>query len=134
MVIVGGLPILSDRLDQALEEVTKDNTPSPKGSNLIEAIKEKIKAINARNHQYEEIINMKNHEKHSSRLEVLLEELINEVIVQQEDLNNRMNNSSESLTNTEAVALATKLISDIKRFNRLRSILEDAKSMFFIKE
>jgi hypothetical protein len=54
MVIVGGLPILSDRLDQALEEVTKDNTPSPKGSNLIEAIKEKIKAINARNHQYEE--------------------------------------------------------------------------------
>lgn len=81
-----------------------------------------------------EIINMKNHEKHSSRLEVLLEELINEVIIQQEDLNNRMNNSSESLTNTEAVALATKLISDIKRFNRLRSILEDAKSMLLIKE
>jgi hypothetical protein len=77
---------------------------------------------------------MKNHEKHSSRLEVLLEELINEVIIQQEDLNNRMNNSSESLTNTEAVALATKLISDIKRFNRLRSILEDAKSMLLIKE
>jgi hypothetical protein len=50
MVLKRSLPVFSDRLTQALEEVIVDNIGSPKGSNLIEAIKEKVKLINQRFH------------------------------------------------------------------------------------
>jgi len=83
-----------------------------------------------------EIINMKNHEEHnSSRVEVLLEELINEVGAHRESLDSRMKSDRyESLTDNENLALAKELISEIKKFARIQSTLCDIKSMLTIKE
>ena len=61
----------------------------------------------------------------------LLEKLIYEVDVEKQSLEDRVKNGTvaDSLTNAEVLTLMKNLISDIVRVERIKSMLEDIKSI-----
>jgi len=66
----------------------------------------------------------------NKNIQDMLEELISEVIVHQDSLESQIKNDShKSLTDDEILDLATHLISEMKKFARIKSTLYDVKSM-----
>ena len=61
----------------------------------------------------------------------LLEKLIYEVDVEKQSLEDRVKNGTvaDSLTNAEVLTLMKNLISDIVKVERIKSMLEDIKSI-----
>ena len=60
----------------------------------------------------------------------MLEELINEVIIHQNSLENQIKSDRhESFTDNHILDLAKHLISEMKKFSRIKSTLYDIKSM-----